>query len=141
MDRPVTRHRLIDVDGLPVPVGFSYAAVPVPGRTVYLAGITAERADGTLPGGLADQFEEACRAVAQVVAASGGEPGDVVSMTIYTTDVHEYRASLAEIGKAYRSVFGKHYPPAALLGVEELFHPEAKVELVCVAVVPGDGVD
>jgi enamine deaminase RidA (YjgF/YER057c/UK114 family) len=44
---------------------------------------------------------------------------------------------LSPIGEAYRNVFGKHYPPMALIGVAELFDPKAKVELVGVAVVPG----
>jgi enamine deaminase RidA (YjgF/YER057c/UK114 family) len=57
-------------------------------------------------------------------------------MTIYTTDVQGYRDNLVPIGAAYREVFGKHYPPMALIGVTELFDPEAVVELVCVAVVP-----
>jgi enamine deaminase RidA (YjgF/YER057c/UK114 family) len=57
-------------------------------------------------------------------------------LTIYTTDIAGYRDDLSPIGGAYRAVFGKHYPPMALIGVSELFDPEAKVELVGVAVVP-----
>jgi enamine deaminase RidA (YjgF/YER057c/UK114 family) len=57
-------------------------------------------------------------------------------MTIYTTDIEGYRAGLSPIGDAYRGVFGKHYPPMALFGISELFDPAAKVELLCVAVIP-----
>ena len=57
-------------------------------------------------------------------------------MTIYTTDIDGYRENLTPLGERYRSVFGKHYPPMALLGVDELFDPAAHLELVCVAVVP-----
>jgi enamine deaminase RidA (YjgF/YER057c/UK114 family) len=46
-----------------------------------------------------------------------------------------YRAHPKELGAAYRDVFGKHYPPMALFGIEELFDPRARVELVCVAVI------
>ena len=66
---------------------------------------------------------------------AGGDPTDLVSMTIFTTDVPGYRESLGPIGEAYRHVFGKHFPPMALIGVAELFDPKAKVELVCTAVV------
>jgi enamine deaminase RidA (YjgF/YER057c/UK114 family) len=58
-------------------------------------------------------------------------------MMIYTTEIGTYRTSLAELGAAYRDVFARHYPPMALFGINELFDPEAKVELVCIAVLPG----
>ena len=66
----------------------------------------------------------------------GGTPSDLVSMTIYTSAIDEYRDNLKDIGVAYRAVFGKHFPPMALIGISELFDPAARVELVCVAVVP-----
>lgn len=132
----MTRHHLFDPDGLPPAVGFSYGAVPAAGRTVYVAGITGERPDGSIADGLVEQFADACRGVARVVEEAGGSTSDVVSVNIYTTDVAAYRASLRELGEMYRAVFGRHYPPTALIGVSELFHPDAVVELVCVAVVP-----
>lgn len=121
---------------MPPAVGFSYGALPANGRTLHMAGLTGHRADGSIDGDLVDQFTEACRSVAKVIAGAGGEPSDLVSMTIYTTDIAGYRASLSPLGEGYRSVFGKHYPPMALLGIDELFDPAALVELVCVAVVP-----
>jgi enamine deaminase RidA (YjgF/YER057c/UK114 family) len=132
----MTRHHLFNPEGLPEARGFSYGAVAAGGRTLYLAGVTAERADGTFPDGIVAQFAEACHGVARVVAEGGGEPSDVVSMTIYTTEIEAYRSELRAIGAAYREVFGRHYPPIALVGVTRLFEKEALVELVCVAVVP-----
>ena len=85
---------------------------------------------------LAQLMAERSNEVAAVITEAGGDPTDLVSMTIYTTDVPDYRESLGPIGEAYRQVFGKHFPPMALIGVAELFDPKAKVELVCVAVVP-----
>jgi enamine deaminase RidA (YjgF/YER057c/UK114 family) len=70
-----------------------------------------------------------------VIEEAGGEPTDLISLTIYTPDVAEYRGNLAEIGLRYRDVFGKHFPPMALIGISELFDPAAMVELVGVAVV------
>ncbi len=35
-----------------------------------------------------------------------------------------------------REIYGKRYPPTALIGVEELFDPKALVDLVGVAVIP-----
>lgn len=132
----MSRHHLVEPEGLPPARGFSYGLVPAGGRVVHVAGITGHLADGSIDEGIVDQFSEACRNVARVVAEAGGEPGDVVSMTIYTSDIVAYRENLGPIGDAYRAVFGRHYPPMALIGVTELMDPKALVELVCVAVVP-----
>jgi enamine deaminase RidA (YjgF/YER057c/UK114 family) len=132
----MSRHHLFDLEGLPPAVGFSYGAIAATGRTLYLAGLTGHKADGSIDQRLVDQFGAACESVARVIEETGGEPTDLVSMTIYTTDMAGYRESLTALGERYRAVFGRHYPPMALLGVGELFDPDALVELVCVAVVP-----
>ena len=133
----MTRHHLFDPDGLPPARGFSYGAITAEGRTLHIAGITGHREDGSIDPDLVEQYGTACRSVARVITEAGGGPGDLVSMIIYTTDVDGYRANLSPIGERYREVFGRHYPPMALIGVERLFDPAALVELVCVAVVPG----
>ena len=56
-------------------------------------------------------------------------------MQIFVTDAAAYRDALKEIGGAYRRHFGRHYPAMGLFEVAGLFDPEAKVELMCVAVV------
>lgn len=133
----MSEHRFLDPEGLPAARGFSHGAVPARGSTLYIAGQTGHRQDSTIDKGLVDQFAQACRSVARVIDEGGGEPSDMVSLTIFTTDVQGYRDNLGPIGVAYREVFGKHFPPMALIGVAELFDPEALVELVAVAVVPG----
>ncbi len=131
----MTRHSLVNPDGMPPARGFSYGVVEAEGRTLHLAGITGHAADMTISDDYVEQFGAACAGVARVVAEAGGQPDDVVSMVIYTTDVDQYRSRTKEIGDAYRTVFGKHFPAMALIGVDELVDPKAKVELVCVAVV------
>ncbi len=132
----MTRHELFDPDHLPPARGFSYGALPAEGRLLHIAGLTGHRADESIAEGVVEQFAEACRSVARVIEEAGGSPTDLVSMTIYTTAIDDYRGSLGVIGAAYREVFGKHFPPMALIGVAELFDPKALVELVCEAVVP-----
>lgn len=132
----MSRHELFDPEGLPPAVGFSYGALPASGRILHIAGLTGHHADGSIADDLVGQFGQACQSVARVIADAGGAPSDLVSMTIYTTDIELYRANLRALGESYRGVFDKHYPPIALLGIGELFDPAALVELVCVAVVP-----
>lgn len=136
----MTRHRLFNPDDLPPASGFSYGALSDTGRLLHIAGITGHGSDGSIDVDLIDQFGEACAGVARVITEAGGSPSDLVSLMIYTTDVGTYRARPKELGIAYRDVFGRHYPPMALLGVSELFDPRALVELVGVAVVPEEAV-
>lgn len=135
----MTRHNLFNPEGMAPATGFSYGAVAAEGRLLHIAGMTGHQADGSIPVGLVAQFGAACRSVARVIGEVGGDPTDLVSMTIYTTLVGEYRASLKPLGAVYREVFGKHYPPMTLIGVDQLFDPKALVELGCVAVVPPAG--
>lgn len=129
-------HRFLEPEGMTPAVGFSHGMVVDGGKVVYIAGQTGHHADRSIDQGLVAQFAQACKSVARVIEEAGGSHVDLVSMTIYTTDVQGYRDNLKPIGDAYRSVFGKHFPPMALIGVAGLFDPEAVVELVCVALVP-----
>jgi len=132
----MSRHRLFDPAGMPPASGFSYGALADSGRVLHIAGITGHAADGAIDIDLVDQFGAACAGVARVIAEAGGSPSDLVSLTIYTTDIETYRARPKELGVSYREVFGRHYPPMALFGIAELFDPRALVELIGVAVVP-----
>ena len=132
----MSRHHLFDPDGMAPAVGFSYGALSAGGRLLHIAGLTGHHADGTISDDLVDQFSVACKAVAKVIVTAGGEPSDLVLMTIYTTDVTGYKSNLGPIGERFRAVFGRHYPPMALIGISQLFDAMAQVELVCVAVVP-----
>ena len=129
---------MFNPEGMAPAVGFSHGAIAAVGRTVYIAGQTGHQADLTIDDGMIEQFGAACRSVARVIEEAGGTPTDLVSMTIYTPVIADYRENLRELGAEYQKVFGKHYPPMALLGVTELVDPEALVELVCIAVVPSD---
>lgn len=135
---PEGPHRIVRPEGWPRPSGYSHAVVAAPGRQVFVAGQTGRRPDGAIPGDLVGQFEAACANVVEALRATGARPEDVVSLLIFATDLGEYRRRAREIGEAYGARFGKHYPAMALLGTTELFDPEAKVELVAVAVIPQD---
>jgi enamine deaminase RidA (YjgF/YER057c/UK114 family) len=123
-------HRIVDVPGLPEPVGFAHAVVAAPGRTVYLGGqIGAGRT-------VAEQLAAAAANLVAALRAAGGQPDDLVSLVIYVTDIAEYRASLRELGEVWRRHFGPRYPAMALVGVSDLLDPDARLELMGVAVVP-----
>lgn len=129
---------LINAPQLAAPVGFSHAVLA--GNTVYLAGQTAQDPDGSIVGAtIAEQFDVAAGNLVTALRAAGGEPGDLVSLQVFVTDVAEYRAALAGLGAVWRRHFGRRYPAMGLFGVSELFDPKAKVELMGVAVLAGRG--
>jgi enamine deaminase RidA (YjgF/YER057c/UK114 family) len=137
MDRPLdTPHRLVNPESLPAASGFSHAVIAQAGRTVYLAGQVAQGADGRIAGEtIAEQFDLAAANVVKALEAAGADPRDVVSMQIFVTSIDEYRRAHREIGEAYRRHFDRHYPAMALLEVQRLFDPAARVELMCIAVM------
>jgi len=136
MERPLTSpHEIRNPKGLPPPSGFSHAVIAQAGRTVYLAGQTAQRPDGTIAGGtMAEQFDLAATNVLLALEAAGAHPQDLVSMQIFVTHIDEYLRASKEVGEIYRRHFGRHYPAMALLEVHRLFDPAAKIELMCIAV-------
>ncbi|HET8978473.1 MAG TPA: RidA family protein [Solirubrobacteraceae bacterium] len=125
---------LINSPDLAAPVGFSHAVRA--GDTVYLAGQTAQAADGTIVGeSLVEQFDIAAGNLVRALRAAGGEPEDLVSLQVFVTAVAEYKESLMALGKVWRRHFGRRYPAMGLFGVTELFDAAAKVELMGVAVL------
>ena len=131
-------HEFVNPASLAQPRGFSHAVVPAAGRTVYLAGQTALSAEGRIEGAtIAEQLDRAAANLLAALAAAGGRPEDIVSLQLFVTDVDEYKADLAEVGRVYRDRFGRHYPAMALIGVSRLWDEEAKVEVMGVAVVRG----
>jgi enamine deaminase RidA (YjgF/YER057c/UK114 family) len=128
--------RRVNPDGLARPVGYSHATVAT-GQVVFLAGQTALDATGAIVGGtVVAQFERALGNLLTALGAAGGSPEHLASVTIYATDVPDYRANAAEIGAVWRRLAGREYPAMALIGVDRLWDAEAVVELQGFAVLP-----
>jgi enamine deaminase RidA (YjgF/YER057c/UK114 family) len=126
----------IDPPELPRPSGFAHA-VAGSGRTVFLAGQTAQDAAGRIvPGNIVAQFERALANLLTALRAAGGEPEQLAALTIYIVDVDDYRAHAAEIGAVWRRLAGSQYPATAGVGVARLWDPAALVELQGIALLP-----
>jgi enamine deaminase RidA (YjgF/YER057c/UK114 family) len=118
------------------PSGFSHAVSVTGGRMVFLAGQIGAGRDGKLvAGGVVAQFEQALGTLLTALAAAGGQPGDLVSLTIYSVDVADYQAHAKDIGKAWRRLADGEYPAMAAVGVTRLWDPGALVEIQGMAAV------
>jgi enamine deaminase RidA (YjgF/YER057c/UK114 family) len=136
VERPIaSRHEIRNPETLPPAQGFSHAVIAQEGRTVYLAGQTAQQTDGAVVGAtLAEQFDVAAGNVVKALEAAGAHPQDLVSLQIFVTDLTEYQRLGKQVGEAYRRHFGNHYPAMAVLEVSRLWDPKALVELMAIAV-------
>ena len=126
----------INPSGLARPSGFSHAVSVTARRMVFLAGQVGMDRDGmVVSGGVVAQFEQALANLLAALAASGGQPSDLVSLTIYIVDLADYQAHGKEIGAVWRRLAGTEYPATAGVGVTRLWDPEALVELQGIAAV------
>jgi enamine deaminase RidA (YjgF/YER057c/UK114 family) len=127
----------VNPPGLGPPSGFSHAVSVTGGRLVFLAGQTALDEQGHVVGGtVVEQFERALANLLRVLAACGGEPAHLASLTVYIVDMDDYRSHAREIGAVWRRLVGREYPAMAGIGVARLWDVEALVEVQGIAVVP-----
>jgi len=125
----------INPDSLAKPVGFSHAVV-AEGRIVFLAGQTALDASGKVVGdGVVAQFEVALGNLLTALRAAGGSSDKLTSLTIYITDMDDYKTHSREIGAVWRRLVGTDYPAMAGIGVARLWDAEALIEVQGYAVI------
>jgi enamine deaminase RidA (YjgF/YER057c/UK114 family) len=119
------------------PSGFAHAVVATGGgRIVFLAGQTALDAAGSLVGrNVVEQFEQALGNLLTALRAAGGRPEHLASLTIYATDLRDYRRHGKEIGAVWRKLAGPRYPAMAAIGVHRLWDEAAVVEVQGFAVL------
>ncbi len=120
---------------LATPSGFAHAVVGR-GTTVFLAGQTALDGDGRIVGDtVVDQFRHALTNLLTALRAAGGRPDQLASLTVYVTDIEDYKAHARDIGGVWRDLVGRDYPAMAGIGIARLWDAQAQVELQGFAVI------
>ncbi len=118
------------------PSGFSHAIAATGGRLIFLAGQTGYDESGAIVGGdVVTQFERALGNLLTALRAAGGGPEHLASLTIYATDLADYRSRGKEIGAVWRRLAGTQYPAMAAVGVSRLWDTAALVEVQGFAVI------
>ena len=118
------------------PSGYSNG-VAARGTLVFVAGqIGWDGQQRLVSADLVPQVEQALKNVVAVLAEAGAGPEHVARMTWYVTDKHAYNAAVRDIGRAYRTVFGAHFPAMTLVEVADLLEDGALVEIEATAVLP-----
>ncbi len=99
-------------------------------------GQTALNRHGVIVGnGVVEQFEQALGNLLAALTATGGTPADLTAMTVYLTDMDDYKAHIRDIGAVWRRLAGRNYPAMAGIGVARLWDATAPVEVQGFAVV------
>ena len=83
---------------------------------VFLAGQTALDAAGRVAGtGIVEQFERALSNLLTALRAAGGEPAQLASLTIYVTDMDDYKAHVARHASVDKLGLALQYASEAFL--------------------------
>lgn len=128
--------RIVQPKGWRRPSGYANG-MAASGETVFVAGQVGWNAEQAFESDdFVAQVRQALRNVLAVVDAAGGGAENIVRLVWYVVDKHEYRARLAEVGEAYRSVMGRHFPTMTLVEVKSLLEDAAKIEIEATAVLP-----
>lgn len=121
------KHRAVnlsDAKGLPFSNGI------VAGNTLYIAGHEGEDASGKLvPGGITPETKAALENIEKVVKAAGFELKDIVSVTVYLADIHDF----SDMNTVYKAFMPDPKPVRATIQVAALVGG-ARIEISAIAV-------
>ena len=109
-----------------------YSTGVMVGGTFYVAGhLGVDPATGKIPADAEAEARSVMDAVKQTLQSGGLSVADLVSVTIYCTDLDLYD----KFNAVYRTYFHDHYPARAFIGVPKLVRG-ARFEVAAIAVRP-----
>lgn len=120
-------HKAIKLSGT---TGLPFSDGVVVGNTLYVAGQEGTDDQGKLAaGGIAAETKAALDNINKVVKAAGFELKDVVSVTVYLADIHEF----GDMNKVYREFMPDPKPARATIQAAALVN-NARIEISAIAV-------
>lgn len=128
---------VIQPEGWLAPRGYANG-ISATGRTISVAGQVGwnPRTGAIESDDFAAQTTQALRNVMTVLESAGARPEHLVRMTWYITNRAAYMAARADIGEAYREIFGRHYPAMSVVIVHGLIESGADIEIEATAIIP-----
>ena len=110
--------------------GLPFSDGMVVGNTLYVAGQQGtDASDKLVAGGIGPETTATLENIQKVLKAAGFELKDVVSVTVYLADIHEF----PDMNKVYKSVMPDPKPARATVQVAALVN-NARVEISAIAV-------
>lgn len=110
--------------------GLPFSDGIVAGSTMYVAGQEGtDASDKLVAGGVGPETTAALANIEKVLKAAGFEMKDIVSVTVYLADIHEF----PDMNKVYKSVMPDPKPARATIQAAALVN-NARVEISAIAV-------
>jgi 2-iminobutanoate/2-iminopropanoate deaminase len=110
--------------------GLPFSDGVIAGNTLYIAGQEGtDESNKLAAGGIAAETKAALDNIEKVVKAAGFEMKDIVSVTVYLADIHDF----PEMNKVYRTVMPDPKPARATIQAAALVN-DARVEIAAIAV-------
>lgn len=110
--------------------GLPFSDGVIAGNTLYIAGQEGtDEASKLAPGGIGPETKAALDNIEKVVKAAGFEMKDIVSVTVYLADIHEF----PEMNKVYKTVMPDPKPARATIQAAALVN-DARIEIAAIAV-------
>jgi 2-iminobutanoate/2-iminopropanoate deaminase len=120
-------HRAIKFSGTE---GLPFSDGIVAGNTLYVAGQEGTDDNGKLAaGGIGPEAQAALQNIEKVVKKAGFELKDVVSVTVYLADIHEF----PDMNKVYKAFMPDPKPARATIQAAALVN-NARIEISAIAV-------
>jgi 2-iminobutanoate/2-iminopropanoate deaminase len=110
--------------------GLPFSDGIIAGNTLYVAGQEGtDDSNKLVAGGIAAETKAALDNIEKVVKAAGFEMKDIVSVTVYLADIHDF----PEMNKVYKTVIPDPKPARATIQAAALVN-DARVEIAAIAV-------
>jgi 2-iminobutanoate/2-iminopropanoate deaminase len=113
---------------------FSHATmVAARGRLVFISGMTARRADGTIAGvgDIEAQTRQVCDNVKAAVEQAGGTMDDICRVDVYVRNMEHFDL----IHKVRREYFNAPAPASTMVEVTKMTSPDYLIEINAIAVI------
>ncbi len=114
------------------PSGPTFSRAVRAGNLLFVAGCTARGTDAQGKG-LVEQLRVTLDRIIRIVAAEGGNPGDIVKITTFVTSVPDWRAHNEEHQALFNEFFKGEYPANTLVEIGALAEPGLDVEIEAIA--------
>ena len=125
---------VVNVTGIPKPEGvWSTVVTAKPGKLVFISGLLAKNAAGTLVGlgDLTAQTRQVCENLKRAVEAAGGALADIVRVDVHVSDIGQFAA----IHAVRREYFPSDPPASTMVEISRFTTEGAMIEMSAIAVI------
>ncbi len=107
--------------------------VPAQGRMVFISGMTARKADGTIAGigDIEAQTRQVCENLKAAMEDAGGKLTDICRVDVYVRNIEHFEA----IHKVRREYFPAPAPASTMVEVAKMVKADYLIEISAIAVI------